>query len=80
MKSRRFLAPILVAFGVLCGRSAQAMTVLLVVVNTSSLTTEETAIKTQIQSWGYTVTTVAQGDTQTNINTAVAAADVVYVP
>jgi hypothetical protein len=80
MKRRCFLASLFVLLGLVFAASAQAMTVLLVVVNTASLTTEEAAIKTKIQSWGYTVTTVAQGDTQTNINTAVAAADVVYVP
>jgi Concanavalin A-like lectin/glucanases superfamily len=80
MKSRGFLAPIVVFLGLLWAGSAQAMTVLLVVVNSASLTSEETAIKTQFQTWGYTVSTVSQNATQTNIDTAVAAADVVYIP
>jgi hypothetical protein len=85
MKRRDFLVP---AVTLLCllwaasvdAASVHAATVLLVVVNSASLLAEETAIKTQFQTWGYTVTTVSQNDTQTNINNAVAAADVVYIP
>jgi hypothetical protein len=56
-----------------------AQTVLMVTTDTS-LNTEETARRNQLQSWGYTVTTVADNATQTVIDAAVATANVVYVP
>lgn len=54
-------------------------TVLLVTADTS-LTTEETARQGQFESWGYTVETIADGDTESAFSTALEAADVVYVP
>jgi hypothetical protein len=59
--------------------SAEAATVLMVKQN-SSLNSEETARKTQFESWGYTVTTIQDGSSQGSFDTAVAAATVVYVP
>lgn len=53
---------------------------LLLVTAGSSLTSEESARQAQFESWGYTVNTIEDGETQTNFDTATAAADVVYVP
>ncbi|MEM6799394.1 MAG: hypothetical protein AAF589_07755, partial [Planctomycetota bacterium] len=57
---------------------SDAADVLLVTAN-STLTTQETQRKTQFEAWGHTVTTIEDGDTQTNFDTAMAAVDVVYV-
>ncbi|MGB5538984.1 MAG: DNRLRE domain-containing protein, partial [Gammaproteobacteria bacterium] len=52
---------------------------LLVVVNPGSLTTQEAAKKTLIESWGYTVSLIDEADSQANYNAALAANDVVYI-
>jgi hypothetical protein len=52
----------------------------LMVITGASLNSEETARRTQLQNWGFTVTTVQDSAAQGTIDTAVAAADVVYVP
>lgn len=52
----------------------------LLVVDAPTLTSSETARKTQFETWGHTVTTIQDNDTQTNFNTAMAAVDVVYIP
>jgi hypothetical protein len=59
--------------------SCPAQTVLMVITG-ASLNSEETARRTQLQNWGFTVTTVQDSAAQGTIDTAVAAADVVYVP
>jgi hypothetical protein len=58
---------------------ANAANVLLVT-GAGTLTSDESARRTQFQTWGHTVTTIVDSDTQTNFNTAMAAVDVVYVP
>jgi hypothetical protein len=52
----------------------------LLVTGSGTLTSDESARRTQFQTWGHTVTTIVDSDTQTNFNTAMAAVDVVYVP
>ena len=52
---------------------------LLVVVNPSSLTTQESAKKALIESWGYTITLIDDDATQATFDTAFTAAQVVYV-
>ena len=54
-------------------------TVLLVTAG-SPLTSEESTRQSQFESWGYTVNTIEDSDTEANFGTALAAADVVYVP
>ncbi|MCA9240645.1 MAG: LamG domain-containing protein [Planctomycetales bacterium] len=53
---------------------------LLMVTAGSTPTTEESNKKTQFETWGYTVTTIQDGDSQANFDTALGSADVVYVP
>ncbi len=53
---------------------------LLVVGDPANLTTQETARKTQFETWNYAVTLIDESDTQANYDTAVAANDVAYVP
>ncbi len=62
-----------------CVAPAHAANVLLVT-GAATLTSAETARLTQFQTWGHTVTTIVDSDTQTNFNTAMAAVDVVYIP
>lgn len=80
MKLRLLFASIVLAIGLAWGAAAQAANVLLVVANNGSLTTEESAIRTQFQSWGHTVSTIWDNDSQANFDTAVAAAHVAYIP
>ena len=56
-----------------------AETILLVVPDAASLTAQDAAKKTLIESWGYTVTLISAIDTQANFDAAVAASDAVYV-
>lgn len=58
---------------------ARAATVLMVTSNTS-LEPIESAIKSQLEAWGYTVATIVDSDSQANFDAAVANAAVVYVP
>ncbi len=53
--------------------------VLFVVVDTSGLSTEESNIKTLLESWGHDVNTIDEDDSQATFDTAVAANDVVYI-
>jgi len=53
--------------------------VLLVVVNPSSLTTQESAKKTLFESWGYNVNLIDESDTQPDFDAAVAVNNVVYI-
>jgi len=52
---------------------------LLVVVNPSSLTAQESAKKTLIEGWGYTVNLIDESDSQAAFDAAVAANDVVFI-
>ena len=52
---------------------------LLVVTDAGSLTAQETARQSLIESWGYTVTLIDDDDSQTNFDTALATNDVVFV-
>lgn len=54
--------------------------VLLVVNNDASLTTEETARRQAIESWGFSVDPVRSTVTEADLDEAAANADVVYVP
>ena len=62
------------------GAVAAPESVLLVVADRGNLTAEETARKTLIEGWGYTVNLIDDADSQANFDTAVAANDVAYVP
>ena len=52
---------------------------LLVVGNATTPSTSELARKALIESWGYTVTLIDDGDSQTDFDTALADVDVVYI-
>ena len=56
-----------------------APTVLLVTENNGSLTAEESARRTQFQSWGHTVNTLWDASSQASYDTAMASSDLVYV-
>ena len=58
---------------------ATSTNLLMVVVDPANLTVAESARKSLVESWGYTVTLIDEADTQTTFDTAVAANDVVYV-
>ncbi|MEM6799272.1 MAG: LamG domain-containing protein, partial [Planctomycetota bacterium] len=60
------------------GWEGRAADVLLVTAN-STLTTQETQRKTRFEAWGHTVTTIEDGDSQANFDSAMASVDVVYV-
>ena len=53
--------------------------ILLVVADATSLTAQDTARKTLIEGWGYTVNMISASDSQANFDTAVAAASAAYV-
>ncbi|MAE66135.1 MAG: hypothetical protein CMJ18_17835 [Phycisphaeraceae bacterium] len=53
---------------------------LLVVADPASLTAQETARKSQMETWGYVVTAIAASDTQANFDTAIGTNNVAYVP
>ena len=52
---------------------------LLMVTNSSSLSSQEQSQKSQFESWGYTVTTIVDSDSQSNYDTALSNVDVVFV-
>lgn len=56
-----------------------AGTVLLVVLNASSLDAQESAKRSLIQGWGYTVTTISETATQAQFDAACNAASCVYI-
>jgi hypothetical protein len=58
---------------------APAMTILLVVGNATTLSSKDSGRKALMESWGYTVTLIDDGDSQANFDAAAAAASVVYV-
>jgi hypothetical protein len=66
--------------GTLCATAECARELLLVVLNSAGLTTEESARKTLLESWGYMVTVIDDSDSQANYDAAVAESDVAYVP
>ena len=53
---------------------------ILLVTSGSSLNSEETARKSQFESWGYAVTTIEDSSSQSAFNTAASNVDVVYIP
>ncbi|MBY0456569.1 MAG: hypothetical protein K2V38_04475, partial [Gemmataceae bacterium] len=61
------------------GASAVAATVLLVVVNSASLDAQESAKRTLLQGWGYTVVPISESASQTQFDTAVRGASVAYI-
>lgn len=79
MNHRRLLTVLSISLA-LATAPASAANVLMVVDQTSGLTSEETARVTTLQGWGHTVAVIEDGDSQANYDVAVAAADVVYVP
>src|SRR5262245_6282466 len=79
MRIGRAIALLLLALGAYTTTWCSAQTVLMVT-NTSTLSAEETSRRTQLQNWGFTVTTVVDSSAQATIDAAVAAATVVYVP
>lgn len=52
----------------------------LLVTGAASISTTESARQTQFQTWGHTVTTIEDNASQASFNTAMASADVVYIP
>ncbi len=52
---------------------------LLIVGNASSPSTKDLSYQTLMESWGYTVTLLDDGDSQANYDTAMAATDIIYV-
>jgi|GEM_PF-1211474 len=72
--TRSMTAPPLVMPPVLGGSN-----LLLVVTTPTSPTSQESARKTLLESWGYTVTLIDDGDSQANYDAAVAANDVAYI-
>lgn len=60
--------------------TTRAAVVLMVVDDSGTYNTQESARKTQLEAWGHTVTNVWDNAAQGTIDSAVAAADVVYVP
>ena len=58
---------------------APAKTILLVVGNATTLSSKDSGRKALMESWGYTVTLIDDGDSQANFDAAAAAASVVYV-
>ena len=52
---------------------------LLVVVNPSSLTAQEAAKKTLMESWGFSVNLIDESDSQANFDAAITANDVAYI-
>lgn len=54
-------------------------TILLVVVNSSSLNAQETAKRTQFMTWGYAVTPISHNATQAQFDAGVRASSVAYI-
>ncbi|TWT30168.1 Pentaxin family protein [Posidoniimonas corsicana] len=79
MPRRLFFLLTAVALLDACGlRRAVAADLLFVRTNSGAYTSEEQARVTQLESWGYTVTPIWDGDSQANFDAAVAAADVAF--
>jgi len=75
----QYAAPVLVASWVCAAALANGASILLVI-DGASINSSEAARKTQFESWGHTVTTIRDSATQGSFNTAMAAADVIYIP
>ena len=65
--------------GKTCGAGGPPQTLLLVVVDPSSLTAQEQAKQSLIESWGFIVNLIGESESQANYDAAVAIADVAYV-
>jgi Tfp pilus assembly protein PilX len=74
--SRRAVQAVFTGSGSLPGGGA---TVLLVVVNASSLDAQESAKRTLMQGWGYTVTLISESATQAQFDAAVRTSSVAYI-
>ncbi len=77
---KRLVFSVVFALVAISAAKTHAQTVLLVTSQNGSLTSEESARRSSFQSWGYTVTTVWAGASQLEIDNAVAAAVVAYIP
>lgn len=62
-----------------CGVSCTTKSLLLVVVDPTSLTAQETDKKTLFESWSYTVTLIDMDDSQSAFDAALASNDVVFI-
>ncbi len=71
---------LLILSAALATPASRAATVLMVTDLDGSYNAEESARKSQLEAWGYTVAAVHDNASQAVIDAAVAAADVVYVP
>ena len=80
MKRRGLSAVIGVLVALFASQAASGVNVLLLTDNSGSLTTVESNLKTNLQSAGYTVNTLWDGDSQANYTAAFANNDVVYIP
>ncbi len=65
--------------GVTCTSGGTPLNILLVVGNDVTLPSKDSGRKALMESWGYTVTLIDDGESQATLDTAAAAADVVYV-
>ena len=65
--------------GKICGSGGSAGKLLLVVGNAASPASKDSDRKTLIESWGYTVTLIDDGDSQANFDAALAINDVAFV-
>ena len=61
------------------GQTSNGATILLVVTNSASLDSQESAKKTLFESWGYTVTTISESATQAQFDTAALASSAIYI-
>jgi hypothetical protein len=64
----------------LFGASASRAANVLLVISSSTINASESARKTSFEGWGHTVTTIEDSSSQASFDTAVASANVVYVP
>lgn len=64
----------------LCVQNASAASILLVISQNGSLTSEESARRSQFQAWGHTVTTIWAGESQAVLESAASAVNLAYVP
>lgn len=60
--------------------AASTPTVLMIVVDADSLSATEATRKTMIEGWGWTVTLLDQGSSQSELDDAADEADIIYVP
>ena len=74
------IAASFVAVGTAAPSLFAQQTILLVTSNDGSLNSEESARRSAFQSWGYTVTTIWAGASQSTFDNAVSSADAAYIP